>query len=250
MRAHLLIATLTAVALLAGAGDAAARTRGAFERHLREAIRLNQSRLPLYSAASQGASEDVSRKLIASERLALPVAMGVDRIARWWQERGVPIVEEDFVDLKFAPEFEPASANPQPLSSYKRQDASEMAARLRKAQRAGGFDGVCRAARVELERLEGTRSYHAMVRHVLESTLRSAHLAPKHETLARSKGLPSTAWLSRRLIGLNLLALIGAAELDERAAPLHARGIPILHRDVPPIGTHSDFYDGAAARKP
>lgn len=235
--------------LLVGPGPAFARERGAFEQHLRDAIRLNQARRPLYSAVSKGASVSISDRLIRDERLVLPIAMAVDLAARWWQKRGVPIVAEDFVSMELAPAFEPEEAHSQPLSDYRRQDGWDMARRLRQAGKTGGFDGTCRAVRAELERLEPVPAYHAMVRHVLQSTLRVAALAPKHEALARAKGLPSTAGLSRRLISMNLLALIDAAALDERAAPLQAVGIPIVHRDVPPIDTHSEFYDGPRPAK-
>lgn len=243
---HLAFFTFLSFALLlSGARDACARDRGAFEQHLRDAIRLNQARRPLYSAQSKGASEAVSDRLIRDERLAVPVAMAVDLVARWWQRRGVPVVSEDFVSLDLAPAFEPRLPNPAPISAYQRQDGAAIARRIREAGKSDGFDGVCRAVRAELTRLSAVPTYHAMLRHVLESTLRTAHLAPKHEKLALSKGVASPAKLSRRLIDLNLLALLAAASLDEVAAPVHALGIPIIHRDVPPIDTHSDFYDGA-----
>lgn len=248
-RTFILVALLLTSAAFAGPGLAVARERGAFEQHLRDAIRLNQARRPLYSAASKGASLPISDRLIRDERLVLPVAMAVDLLARRWQSRGVPIVAEDFVSMEFAPAFEGDGATTQPLSDFQRQNGWQMALRIRRAGKKGGFAGTCEAVRAELARLEPVPAYHAMVRHVLESTLRVAWLAPKHEALARSKGLPSTAALSRRLISMNLLALIDAAALDERAAPIQALGIAIVHRDVPPIDTHSDFYDGPRPSK-
>ncbi len=154
------------------------------------------------------------------------------------------IVAEDFVSMEKAPDFEPAAPGALPLSRYERQDGWKMLLRIRRAGKMGGFAGTCQAVRAELARLQAVPTYHAMVRHVLESTLRTAHLASKHEALARAKGLKSTAGLSRRLIAMNLLALIDAAVIDEDAAPIQAAGIPIIHRDVPPIDTHSEFYDG------
>lgn len=248
-RILLLAAVVLAATLYAAADPALARDHGAFEQHLRDAIRLNQARRPLYSAASKGASLPVSDRLIRDERLVIPVAMAVDLTARPWQARGVPIVAEDFVSMDLAPAFEADEPVAQPLSDYHRQDGWEMAVRLRRAGKTGGFDGVCHAVRAELAKLDAVPTYHAMVRHVLQSTLRVASLAPRHEALARSKGLPSTAALSRRLIAMNLLALLDAAALDERAAPIQSRGIPIVHRDVPPIDTHSDFYDGPRPSK-
>ncbi len=243
METRFTVFCLAIALLLFSTGVASSRTRGAFENHLRDAIRLNQARLPLYSELTEGESEAISKSLIRNERLGVPVAIVVDRVARYWQKRGVPVVAEDFVDLSFTPEFVSSIPDPQPLSEFQKQDGREIASRLRKALEDGGFSGVHESARAELARLESAPTYHAMLRHVLESTLRAAHLAPKHEALARSLGLKSPAKLSRRLIKLNLLGLDFAAGLDARAAPIQAQGIPIIHRDVPPIGTASEFYD-------
>ncbi len=77
-----------------------------------------------------------------------------------------------------------------------------------------------------------------MVRHVLESTARIAYLAPRHERIAKEKGLTkSPAGLSWKLVKLHLQALKLAGGLDTQAAPLQAAGVPILCRDVPPIET-------------
>jgi hypothetical protein len=45
----------------------------------------------------------------------------------------------------------------------------------------------------------------------------------------------STAGLSRLVLRLHLFTLGDAAKLDALAAPIQARGIPILCQDVPPI---------------
>ncbi|HEV2147105.1 MAG TPA: hypothetical protein VGR37_06865, partial [Longimicrobiaceae bacterium] len=98
-----------------------------------------------------------------------------------------------------------------------------------------GFGGAAAALGAELAALEATPCCHCMLRHMLESMLRVATLAPVHAARAEEAGMRSTAGLSRLLLRLHLLALSDAAKLDVLAAPIQARGIPILCQDVPPI---------------
>lgn len=210
-----------------------------FRAHLEEAIRLNRERLPLYARLTEGASVPLSRRLIRWERLALPVAWWVDRRARPWQARGVPVVSADFVSMDGVPEFrERAAEEPPPLSRFRPADARRIRRELRAAYRGGGFPGVAEAARAELERLQGLPAYHCMLRHLLESVLRIATLAPEHAARAEAVGVRPPTELSRLLLWLHLSVLPEAAKLDARAAPIQARGIPILCQDVPPVPPH------------
>ena len=77
----------------------------AFERHLREAIALNQARAPRYAALSGGASLPISRKLILAERLLLPLAWALDRWARPYHAADVPVLADVFEPMRRAPAF-------------------------------------------------------------------------------------------------------------------------------------------------
>lgn len=207
-----------------------------FAEHLEEAIRLNGERLPLYSRLTGGESERISRRLIRWERLALPLARWVDRRARPWQARGIPVVADDFVPMAGTPEFRERSPDPPlPLSEFRPADARRIRRSLARAQKSGGFSGVAAALREELTVLEATPCYHCMLRHMLESMLRIALLAPRHAAEAAAAGMRTTAGLSRLLLRLHLLTLTEAVKLDALAAPIQARGIPIVCQDVPPI---------------
>lgn len=209
-----------------------------FAGHLEEAIRLNRERMPLYSRLTGGESERISRRLIRWERLSLPLARWVDRRARPWQARGVGIVADDFVPMSGTPEFRERSADaPPPLAELRPADARRIRRSLARALKQGGFGGIAAALRGELAALEAAPCYHCMLRHLLESMLRVATLAPAHAARAEAAGMKTTAGLSRLLLRLHLFALADAAKLDALAAPIQARGIPILCRDVPPIPT-------------
>lgn len=211
------------------------RERGPFATHLWEAILLNQARLPLYAKVSDGASVPISRRLIRAERLALPVAGWLDRAAQPLERRGIPVFSEVFVSMRGTPEFHPfVEPGPQPPLLTPR-DARQIAAMVTGAARANGWTGAMGALDGWLARLPGGGGFGCMVRHLLESALRVAVLAPRHAERAQRAGLALPTNMHRRLFRLHLIALGQAAALDRRAAPLQARGVPILCRDVPPL---------------
>lgn len=211
-----------------------ARGPGPFELHLREAIALNRLRAPRYAALSDGASLPISRALIRQERMLLPLARWFDRRAEPYHRAGVPLLLDAFVSMDHTPEWLPDC--PRPAAAPRlRPRAWPMAWRLGRTLRREGLEGFCTAVEAELAALDAEPAYHAMLRHLLESAARIARLAPHHHRAARNRGLTGALRISTQLLRLHLLGLPPAARLDRRAAPLQARGIAILARDVPPI---------------
>ncbi|HEV2735762.1 MAG TPA: hypothetical protein VGV85_13030 [Longimicrobiaceae bacterium] len=207
-----------------------------FAGHLEEALQVNLERMPLYSRLTGGESERISRRLIRWERWALPLARWVDRRARPYNARGIGVVADDFVPMAGTPRFRERFEDPPlPLSAFRPADARRIRRSLAAALKTGGFEGVAAALRVELAALEAVPCYHCMLRHLLESMLRVASLAPTHAARAEAAGMKSTAGLSRLVLRLHLFSLVDAAKLDVVAAPIQARGIPILCQDVPSI---------------
>lgn len=221
---------------------------GAMAQHMQEAIRLNQARLPMYEAISAGASRAVSKALIRFERVALPGCHAIDTVALPFQKKGIPIVVEDFISMDLVPDFVEEHPDPaEPLSEFERSDGNAIARRLRQAYKRGGFAELNRQVFIEEAVLEKPRAYHHLMRHMLHSIRRLAVLAPKHAKLARSKGMPSTAFISEMILESHLITLWECSRIDAMAAPLQARRIPIIRQDVPDIPTGSEFYDGQAA---
>lgn len=206
-----------------------------FQRHLREAIQLNEDRAPIYSAWSDGASEPISRDLIRAERRALAVAWWIDRRARRFQDAGVPIVCADFVSMSLTPPLEAARPDPPSRAARAGPDPESLEAALVDAYGVGGFPAVAAAADSALDRIADSPEYHCMVRHLVESIERVARLAPRHAAAAEARGLPTTIPLSELLLRLHLYSLEDGTALDRDAAPLQQVGIPIICRDVPPI---------------
>jgi hypothetical protein len=212
------------------------------ERHLREAAAINKERMPLYDALTGGRSRGISRRLIWTERLGIPVAWYVDWRARELQRAGIPIVCDDFVPMAHTPVFrERAAGPPPPLSAFVPADARRIRRAVERARRGGGWTAASEALSAELARLETVPGYHCMLRHLLESALRISNQAPRYAAQARALGLDaSPEGLSRTLLDLHLSLLGDAVKLDRRAAPLQAEGIPIICQDVPPIPPFAD----------
>ena len=212
---------------------------GPFEHHLREAIVLNRERAPHYAALSGGASRQISHTLIAAEWLLLPVARWFDRQAEPYHRAGIPLLEDLFVSMALAPAFGSVRLVSDGGASAPRVRPAAIRRRVGRAYRERSFAGAASALADELATLAIAPEANFLVRHLLDSTHRLATLAPDHVARCRERGLPSPEPLLARLLWSHLWGLGPAAALDRRARPLHARGIPILVQDLPPIPASS-----------
>lgn len=211
------------------------------ERHLREAAALNRERMPLYDSLSGGRSRAISRRLIWTERMAIPVAWYLDWRAREFQRAGIRIVCDDFVPMAHTPAFRARADDPPPLSAFAPADARGIRRRVERALDRGSFPAASEALAEELRRLEEAPQFHCMLRHLLESALRISNGGPVYAAQAEDRGVRgSPLELSRSLLELHLAMLGEGARLDRRAAPLQAEGIPIICQDVPPIPPFPD----------
>lgn len=208
---------------------------GCFQRHLREAISLNERRARVYVGWTDGASAPISRRLIRAERWALPVAWYVDRRAEPFQEAGIPIGCAEFVSMSLTPPLDGAAEAIPGVPYSPGPDPDSLVQAIAAAYGIGGFPEVAATTEALLDDLGTAPDYHCMVRHLLESTWRVAVLAPAHAAAAEAAGLPPTLALSSLLLRLHLAALPDGARLDREAAPLQSAGVPIICRDVPPI---------------
>jgi hypothetical protein len=207
---------------------------GPFEHHLREALEINRARLSLYARLSGGRSVGISRRLIRSEQLLLPVAWWFDRRAEPYHRAGVRLLHDVFVAMSDAP-----AAPTSPGPPCRRDAPPPSSAALRRSVGAGyvrgGWGGAAAEADRALVRLQDSRGADCMLRHLLESVRRIAEVAPAAAEASAHLGLPSPARLLNQLFRLHLWGLAPAARLDRDAYPLQREGIPILCADVPPI---------------
>jgi hypothetical protein len=212
--------------------------------HLREAIEVNQHRSTEYQKLSGGRSLKFHRKLIYGEKISVFLAWPIDAWGNYFQRHGVPILKEEFVSMTLIRPLSPTFPfNPAPLSHFLEINIKEKIRSFNKAYKIGSFSGLADALRDELKSLESVMTFHHMYRHVIESLLRIAVLAPHHEALAKKKNLSlNPIWLSKYLVWAHIATLKFSHQLDHDLAPIQADNIPILFNDLPHITETCEFY--------
>ncbi len=210
-----------------------------FETHMTEARSLNRLRKPMYSKLTNGKSEKVSRTFIRNQNLSIPIAKFMDRRALKFQKLGIPIIELDMASMHEIDNFsESFTSEVQSLQLYKPVSARRIRKNLKKGYLIGGFKEVSTRAQIEIQKISEFHTYHAMIRHMLESIVRMVNMADIYIDLAEQKGVKSPRRLSRQLLSLHINALPGCMKLDKLSAPIQASGIPIIHQDVPSISPY------------
>jgi hypothetical protein len=210
-----------------------------FRDHLQAALQLNRSRRDVYDRLSGGRTRSLSNALINLELLSLPPAMLMDAWAKRFQERGIPIIQGDFVSMEevrspFAPprwrgvasdaEAEQVQAW---LDAYRKE--------LGKALDDNDFEGLAQATHSLLGRLEQAEHEHqthwAMTKHLIESLGLATMNAIDYSDASGGE----TRRLSRAFIRLQSMGLLGSVALDRKAQDLHRQGFGILVNDIPDI---------------
>jgi hypothetical protein len=220
---------------------AAEPSGGCFTHHLLEAIDLNETRRPVYAAWTGNESVAISDALIASERAVLLIASWMDARARPYRDAGIALLCEEFAPMSLAPPLQrrpdatPAAQSSGSATAAAMQNGAEIRRELERALDRRGLLAVSLLAERTIARLDSDPDRNCLLRHVLESFHRVAVLAPRQHARALAAGLPSPLPISVDLLRAHLLSLEMAADLDARAAPLQARGIEILCRELPPI---------------
>lgn len=207
--------------------------------HLRAALRQNLARRPDYHRRGGRRAWMLSVTLVAHERSILPFAAFLDRQARPFQREGIPILSADLQPMSLSP---PPGRQLEAVVPMGAEDLAWVRSSLRSARRAARAAlrrKDLRQAALELataldeveaaEARSGARL--ALTAHVLESAGVSAANGVTYAERSDERTLP----LSRRFVAGQLLLLPGALRLDALAGPVHARGVPILIDDVPPV---------------
>lgn len=229
------IAGILGLAPLAHAGTC-------FQDHLYDAIAQNHKRAPIYASLTHGDSALLSSAMISSERAALVTAFEVDAAAAKFEEAGVFVVCDAFVSMRKTPELLAQGPEPFPKLKAFRPLKLEAPTRIWRRQiQAKRFDQLANSLRTTIAALEREPRFNCMTRHTLESMLRIATQVPLQEGKAKNLGMSSPAPISARMLSLHLEALKIAHNLDRMAAPIQAKGLPIVCQDVPPISSETDL---------
>jgi hypothetical protein len=210
-----------------------------FRDHLREAIRINETRRPLYARLSHNQSLEISNELIFLEKVAVLgsyTLANFDLAAKDFQEANIPIVCSEYVSMVSTPPFRDHFESGAPhLKNFAPTNPGRLTSLLSDAKAHGGLQVLYETLKGEIQKLKTEPRFHCMIRHILDSMARVAALAPIHESSARAKGLRSPMGLTEKMLEAHLMLLEPAANLDRLAAPLQAMGLPIICQDVPHI---------------
>lgn len=210
-----------------------------FYRHVSEAIQSNKSRRSFYYRQAGLTAWWTSSILIFSEKLTIPIARRFDRMALPFNERGIPVVEDDFVEMSLVLPKETAPRHQGVPNRISRSEVKSLGKSARKASLAALKRGnyaiiqqeIASAIR-ELEIIEKRYDLHfAMTKHLLESAGIAALHAPVY--IRASSGEASN--LCRKFVSLQIKAIDRGIFLDRMAQASHRKGAGIIVNDVPDI---------------
>lgn len=224
-------------ALCAHFADTAVAADGCFRRHVKDGEDLNSSRYETYSRWTARASERVSNRLLLLEREMLVGSYTLtdyDAAADQWSSAGVEVTCEAFVSMTTTPALRRAypdgpPARLAPPSSFR------VAARLKSSVQRKDVEGFLAESKSILDELAAEKRGNCLTRHFVESMARIASLMKSQAARARAAGYVSPEELSWRMIRGHMILLPQVTEIDETAAPLNLKGLPILCYDVPPV---------------
>ena len=214
--------------------------KGCFTKHIADAIKLNKERRDLYRHTSieKGlpSSEFLSNGLINFERLIYPFAFYYDRSARQFQNKGISILCSDLVDMEETPEYKPLTTQIPRAKSFKTYPLKKWKKELRNLSSKRQWNSYKEKIEEYLDLLKMEKGSHCLVKHFLESVGRTASLANGYlAKLEKSKDQKKLNRFLKRFVNLQMLGLLQANRLDQRAFPYQKVGIPIFCQDVPPI---------------
>ena len=210
-----------------------------FHQHIRDAIRINRLRRPIYGAMAGRPARRASGMLIRTEYICLPFALLFDRRGKRFNEAGIPIILDDFVSMEEIgdPHDPPTYANRAGRGEFEAlsSELSEYVRCVRDSARTMDFAKAARDTERMLtaatERETRCEAHFAMVRHVLESIGLAAVNAMRFAELSQGE----TRRLSRDLLLFESKGMRAAVALDRRAQEVHTLGVGIIVNDLPAI---------------
>ena len=213
-------------------------------RHLRAAIEINSNRMPLYAKLSDGKTIPFSKRLIWYEKIALKGAWFFDNIGDKLQNKGIPYLKAEFVEMNEVPDF---SATYPTHINYKqgleKVNIKQYYQFLKQALKAKNTTVIVEVCETILQELAEQPHVYCMLRHLIESIGRTAYLIPQQEKLCNQLKIKSPTLYSATLMRLHLWFLSEAAKFDETIAPIQNTGLPFIYQDLPHIEIKVDIKD-------
>ncbi len=213
-----------------------AAKQNCLSQHILDAIKLNKERKEIYKSITQGKSSFVSNLLIKAEQLALPIAYSFDIKARKYQNKGLPLLCLDAIDMDQTPVF--SYERSYPYSTYEdvyKLDIKNFIKVISNSISTESYFTTTFKIDQKIKKLEEQMHYNCLTRHFLESIRRSTYLATFYILEARNKGLPSPKGLINLYLKAQLNTLYITNKIDFHASKIQETGVPIICQDVPHI---------------
>ncbi len=215
--------------------EAFSKGRNCFSTHIKDAIEKNKHRKSLYAKLTNGRTKVLSNLLINSERITFVLAKAYDQRAKKYQQKNLPILCLDYIDMNLTPAFSSHLDYPDlRYSEIPKINIKEVKKELKKSLKRNYEEVLVTSERL-IEEYKNSGHYNCMVVHVLESIRRAAFLAPHYILSAKMKELNSP----KRIISSNIKLQINSLGiwyyLDRKASEFQEEGVRILCQDIPKI---------------
>ena len=214
---------------------------GAFAGHVKEAIVINKERAKYYAMRSNGVTSKLSTEFTRLEYALLPVATIFDRWARSLQQKGLAVMQNDFVSMNDIPDADTCPANMGLLNANGIKAFKNILKDFRRqAYRAAAkkdFISVQIHAISALHALKALQQKHhcnlTLSIHLVESIGLAAQNADK--LMQQHKNSHQIACFYRALTLSQIFGSRLFADIDLKAQPFHQAGIGIIVNDLPRI---------------
>ena len=203
--------------------------------HINDAIEINREHRSLYKKGNENEAVKVINRLIFIEKIMHPFSISLDRSAEKLIDNGLAMWCEDFVSMDSLPEFQ--LKGPIPTKAFIPFDKVKLK-QIRKKIRS--FE-MSQASKLYLEIVAlienelNDKNYNCVTRHFLESAARSLSLAMVRNEFISVENKSDFLKATKKMMKQMSLALWIAPSLDQKAAKLQSRGVPVLCQEMPHI---------------
>lgn len=205
-----------------------------FGHHVKESISINGERRKVYAELTDGRSDRIFNKLIAYEYVTLAPAAYFDLKALPYQKNGMDLFCHEFMSMKRAPDFDPATRII-PQESFRPFDWKFYKNRIVEAIDNKNVTEVKKVTLEALIELKAQPNYYCFTRHFFESIYRFAHFTPLRSTQAEEMELKDPSKLMFAVMKLHTLGLKDCHGIDLWSQPIQMSGIPILCTEIPDL---------------
>ena len=142
---------------------------------------------------------------------------------------------EDFIDMSETPQYIARTTQIPKGYLTKLKPKSKQIKRTLRSKLKLGYLPLKKQLEIEIQKLSANKDYDCLLRHLLESLLRTADLAPRYLAKSSVTDRKKLDKLIYKYLRLQIFGIAQAIYIDKKARSLQATGVPILCNDVPAV---------------